>query len=36
MKPHQKKAIEKLVESIKQDERFLALFIGESVPKGMD
>ena len=36
MKPHHKKAIEKLEESIKQDERLLALFIGGSVAKGMD
>ena len=36
MRPHHKKTIEKLVESIKQDERFLALIIGGSVAKGME
>jgi predicted nucleotidyltransferase len=36
MKPHHKKAIEKLVESIRKDERFLALIIGGSVAKGME
>lgn len=36
MKPHHKKAIEKFVESIKQDKRFLALIIGGSVAKGME
>ncbi|MHA2399787.1 MAG: nucleotidyltransferase domain-containing protein [Promethearchaeota archaeon] len=36
MRPHHKLAIEKLVESIKQDERFLALIIGGSVAKGME
>jgi len=36
MKQHHKEAIEKLVESIKQDKRFLALIIGGSVAKGME
>ncbi|MFX1489172.1 MAG: nucleotidyltransferase domain-containing protein [Promethearchaeota archaeon] len=36
MRPHHKKAIEKLVESIKTDERYLALIIGGSVAKGME
>ncbi|MHA2122718.1 MAG: nucleotidyltransferase domain-containing protein [Promethearchaeota archaeon] len=36
MRPHHKLAIDKLVESIKQDERFLALIIGGSVAKGME
>ena len=36
MKPHHKKAIEKLVENIKKDDRFLALIIGGSVAKGME
>lgn len=36
MRAHHKRAIEKLVESIKQDERFIALIIGGSVAKGME
>jgi predicted nucleotidyltransferase len=36
MRSHHKRAIDKLVESIKQDERFLALIIGGSVAKGME
>ena len=36
MRPHHKEAIEKLVESIKKDVRFLALIIGGSVAKGME
>jgi len=36
MRPHHKESIEKLVDSIKQDERFLALIIGGSVAKGME
>jgi hypothetical protein len=36
MKPHHKKAIEKVVELLKKDERFLALIIGGSVAKGME
>ncbi|MHA2007616.1 MAG: nucleotidyltransferase domain-containing protein [Promethearchaeota archaeon] len=36
MRPHHKRAIEKLVEGIKDDERFLALIIGGSVAKGME
>ena len=36
MRPHHKESIEKLIESIKQDERFLALIIGGSVAKGME
>ncbi|MFW9874116.1 MAG: hypothetical protein ACFFG0_13500 [Candidatus Thorarchaeota archaeon] len=36
MKPHHKKAIEKLVDHLKKDERFLALIIGGSVAKGME
>ena len=36
MRPHHKKAIDNLVESIKKDERFVALIIGGSVAKGME
>ncbi|MFX1477475.1 MAG: nucleotidyltransferase domain-containing protein [Promethearchaeota archaeon] len=36
MRSHHKKAIEKLVESIKTDKRYLALIIGGSVAKGME
>ncbi|MHA2269557.1 MAG: nucleotidyltransferase domain-containing protein [Promethearchaeota archaeon] len=36
MRSHHKKAIEKLVESIEQDKRFIALIIGGSVAKGME
>ncbi len=36
MRPHHKKAIEKLVDNIKKDERFLALIISGSVAKGME
>ena len=36
MRPHHKRAIENLIESIKKDERFLALIIGGSVAKGME
>ncbi len=36
MRPHHKRAIDKLVESLKNDERFLALIIGGSVAKGME
>ena len=36
MRPHHKESIEKLVESIKNDKRFLALIIGGSVAKGME
>ncbi|MBY8992501.1 MAG: nucleotidyltransferase domain-containing protein [Candidatus Lokiarchaeota archaeon] len=36
MRPHHKESIDKLVESIKQDNRFLALIIGGSVAKGME
>ncbi|GAG79114.1 unnamed protein product [marine sediment metagenome] len=36
MRPHHKKAIENLKESIKKDERFVALIIGGSVAKGME
>ncbi|MFW9822311.1 MAG: nucleotidyltransferase domain-containing protein [Candidatus Thorarchaeota archaeon] len=36
MRPHHRKAIENLVENIKNDERFLALIIGGSVAKGME
>ncbi len=36
MRPHHKKAIERLVENIKRDDRFLALIIGGSVAKGME
>ncbi|MFW9942522.1 MAG: nucleotidyltransferase domain-containing protein [Candidatus Thorarchaeota archaeon] len=36
MMQHHKESIDKLVESIQQDERFLALIIGGSVAKGME
>ena len=36
MRPHHKRAIEKVVESIEKDNRFLALIIGGSVAKGME
>jgi predicted nucleotidyltransferase len=36
VKEHHKKAIDKLVESIKEDNRFLGLIIGGSVAKGME
>ncbi len=36
MKPHHKNAIDKLVEKIKEDERFLALIIAGSIAKGME
>ncbi|MBY8984319.1 MAG: nucleotidyltransferase domain-containing protein [Candidatus Lokiarchaeota archaeon] len=36
MTTHHKRAIEKLVESIEKDNRFLALIIGGSVAKGME
>ena len=36
MRPHHKRAIQKLIESIKQNERFIALIIAGSVAKGME
>ncbi|MFX1457637.1 MAG: nucleotidyltransferase domain-containing protein [Promethearchaeota archaeon] len=36
MKPHHRKSIENLVESIRDDKRFLALIIAGSVAKGME
>ena len=36
MKPHHKRAIEKLTEHLKQDERYLALIITGSVAKGQE
>jgi len=36
MKPHHKKAIEKFIEKIKNDKRFLAIIIAGSVAKGME
>jgi predicted nucleotidyltransferase len=36
MRQHHRESIEKLIDSIKQDKRFLALIIGGSVAKGME
>jgi predicted nucleotidyltransferase len=36
MRPHHERAIEKLVENIRANERYLALIIGGSVAKGME